>query len=293
MNDNTHEVELPAGWREYSDIEYVFRPHDNSMPPAGAYLKSVIERWPFVVENARAQLKSPYSGTVLGQAWRVIDPIFQALIYWFLFTAIRGTSNSAYFLMVVSGVFLFNFSMTALGQGGRSIQRSRGLVLNSAFPLATLPLSTLYQALLTVGPMMAVYAVFHVVFGGAIGPGLALIPLLFVLQVAISIGVMLIFATLTVYVRDMSNVLDYIMRVLMFVTPVLYPVDQLAQAPAALRAVLVLNPFYALFAAYQAAFGGGVPTFGQILQASFWALVLPVIGFRFFVSRERGFAMRL
>ena len=293
MSDSTHEVELPAGWREYSDIEYVFRPHDNSMPPARDYIKSVVDRWPFVVENARAQLKSPYSGTILGQAWRVIDPIFQALIYWFLFTAIRGTSNSAYFLMVVSGVFLFNFSMTALGQGARAIQRSRGLVLNSAFPLATLPLSTLYQALLTIGPMMAVYAVFHVVFGGAMGPGLALVPLLFVLQVAISVGVMLIFATLTVYVRDMSNVLEYVMRVLMFVTPVLYPASQLSQAPGALRAVLVLNPFYALFTAYQSALGGGVPAFGLVFQAAFWAFVLPIIGFRFFVSRERGFAMRL
>lgn len=293
MSDTTREAELPAGWREYSDVEYVFGPHDNSMPPAREYIRSVLARWPFIVENARAELKGPYAGTVLGSAWRIIDPVFQALIYWFLFTAIRGRSDSSFFLMVVSGVFLFTFSMNVLGQGSRAVQRSRGLVLNSAFPLATLPLSTMYQALLTIGPMMGTYAVFHLLFGGAIGSGLALIPLLFVFQVGISLGLTLIFATLTVYVRDMSNVLDYIMRVLMFVTPVLYPVEQLAKAPAALRAVLVLNPFYALFAAYQTAFAGGVPTPGQILQAGFWSVVLPIIGFRFFVSRERGFAMRL
>jgi teichoic acid transport system permease protein len=286
-------IEPGASLREYSDVEYVFEPHDNSLPAAKDYIRSVWDRRQFMTANAKAELKGPYAGTILGEAWRIIDPLFQALIYWFLFTAIRGNGGTEWFLMVVSDVFLFTFSMNALGQGGRAIQRSRGLVLNSAFPLATLPLSTMYQGLVQIVPMMGVYAIFHVVFGGPIGPGLAMVPFLFLLQVGMSVGLMLIFATLTVYIRDMSALLDYVLRILMFVTPVLYPASQLTKAPAIIRPILFLNPFFPLFSAYQAAFGGGVPTFGQIALCLVWAVALPIIGFRFFVSRERGFALRL
>ncbi|MCB0988504.1 MAG: ABC transporter permease [Microthrixaceae bacterium] len=279
--------------RPYSDVEYVFEPHDHSLPDIRAYIRDVWDRRAFMVANAKAEAKSPYAGTVLGEAWQVLDPLFQAMIYMFLFTAIRGKGGSGYFLMVVSGVFLFNFTMVGLGRGGRAIQRSKGLVLNSTFPLATLPLSLLYGGFLELLPTLGVYAVLHLLFGGAIGAGLFTLPLLFILQVAITIGLMLIFATLTVYVRDMSNLLDYILRILMFITPVIYPAAQLQQLPGILNAVLHLNPLFTLFTSYQTVFSGGTPQATDIVQSMMWAMILPVLGFRFFVSRERGFALRL
>ena len=156
-----------------------------------------------------------------------------------------------------------------------------------------MPISVLYRGFLQFLPTIAVYGVFHLVFGGAIGPGLLMLPFLFILQIFISFGVSLVFATLTVYVADMSNLLNYVMRVLLFITPVIYPVEQLYKAPAVVRAVLYMNPFFALFSAYQYVFSGLVPTSSQIIQILFWAVVWPIIGFRFFVSHERGFAMRL
>ena len=257
-----------VGRTEYSDVEYVFEPHDSSMPPARQYLERVWDRRAFMVANARAELKGRNSGTILGEAWRVLDPLFQALIYWFLFTAIRGSSGSKQFLMVVSGVFLFNLSMTAMGQGGRSIQRSRGLVLNSTFPLATLPLSVIYRAVLELIPTMGVYAVLHLLFRGPVGSSIFMLPLLFILQLAISIGMMFFFATLTVYIRDMSNLLEYIMRILMFLTPVIYPASQLDKLPKLLHAILYLNPLFTLFSAYQACLTGGTPKASMIAWAS-------------------------
>lgn len=290
MTNTAHDAET---LREYSDVEYVFGPHDKSLPDLRKYLSDVWDRRAFMVANARAEMKSPYAGTVLGNTWRVLDPLFQALIYMFLFSAIRGRGGTNYFLMVVSGVFLFNFTMTGLSSGGRSIQRSKGLVLNSTFPLATLPLSALYTGFLELGPTIAVYAFFHLVFGGSFGSGMLMLPLLFLLQLAITVGMMMIFATLTVYVRDMSNLLDYLLRILMFVTPVIYPAEQLSKLPGFLHTILHLNPLFTLFSCYQAVLAGGMPEPGQVVQSICWALVLPIVGFRFFVSRERGFALRL
>jgi teichoic acid transport system permease protein len=263
------------------------------MPPVRPYLQDAWDRRHFVVAFAKADLRGPRSRTRLGELWAVADPLFQAGIYWFLITMIRsspGQDNTERLTILISGIFLFTFSTTVVSGGGRAIIRNKGLMLNSTFPRILLPATETFKGLLDLGPYLAVYAIIHVVLGGPVGPGIFFLPLLLVLQVMISAGLALIFATLTVFVSDMSNVLDYIMRVVFFTTPILYPVSMLGPVAST---VLQLNPFFSLFACYQAVVTGGVPSAGYLFQAVVWAFVLLYVGFRTFVSREREFALRL
>lgn len=286
--------EPPAELRPYSDVTYVFEPNSLGLVSAGAYLEEVWDRRRFAVALAQSELRGPRASTVLGEVWGVLDPLFQAAIYWFLITVIRGkgvnTNSSQMLTQIMSGFFLFQFTATAMSEGGRSIIRNKGLILNTTFPRALLPMATLYKGLLELGPAMVVYAVVHVLMGAPVGAGLFALPFLFVLQVSISAGLAMIFSTLTIYIRDMSNILDYIMRILLFATPVIYPV---AQLPASLQSILIVNPIFNLFAAYQAIFAGQLPSFSSVAITVVWAIVLPIFGFRLFVSHERGFAMRL
>lgn len=277
----------------YSDVEYVWEPHEARLPPLREYLQDAWDRRYFVVAFAKADLRGPRSRTRLGELWAIVDPLFQAAIYWFLINVLRGNSgqNSTQRLTIlVSGIFLFTFSSQVLGGGGRAIVKNKGLVLNSTFPRILLPATETYKALLDLGPYLAVYAFIHIMLGAPVGPGIFLMPLLLVLQIMISFGLALIFATLTVFISDMSNILDYIWRILFFTTPILYPVSILPPTGAKL---LMINPFFALFACYQAVVTGGVPSFSYLAQAMFWAVLLLVAGFRLFVSRERAFALRL
>jgi teichoic acid transport system permease protein len=263
------------------------------MPPVRPYIQDAWDRRHFVVAFAKADLRGPRSRTRLGELWAVADPLFQAAIYWFLITMIRSTPGqeaNERLIILISGVFLFTFSSTVVSGGGRSIIRNKGLMLNSTFPRILLPATETYKGLLDLGPYLMVYAVIHLLLGGPVGPGLFFLPLLLVLQVMISAGLALIFATLTVFISDMSNILDYIMRVLFFTTPILYPVSMLG--PVASTA-LQINPFFSLFACYQAVVTGSVPGAGYLFQATLWACGLLYAGFRIFVSREREFALRL
>ena len=243
---------------------------------------------------AKADLRGPRSRTGLGELWAIADPLFQAFVYWFVINTIRsgsGADTDVRLIILVSGIFLFTFSSTVVGGGGRSIIRNKNLMLNTQFPRILLPATEVYKGLLDLGPYMAVYAVIHVlVLGGPLGPGLFTLPLLLLLQIGISTGIALIFATLTVYISDMSNILDYGMRILFFTTPILYPVDALPPLAATL---LQLNPFFAIFACYQAVFTGGMPAPAYLFQATVWAVGLMIVGFRVFASHERGFALRL
>lgn len=281
-----------APMRSYSDVEYVFEPHDNSLPAARKYIQAVWDRRAFIGANARSAQSGSQVGTQLGALWTILDPLFQALIYFFLFTAIRGAGQGR-FLMVVSGVFMYTFTSTCLGTGGRSVLQSKGLVMNSSFPLATLPLSSVYTGLVQLGPMLAVYGLFHLVFGGAVTPLLLMLPMLFVLHLAIAVGATFIIATLVVYIRDMSNVLEYVLRILMFMTPILWRSEDLAAIPGVVHYLLLINPIFAVFSCYQTILMGEAPEISWILQSLGWAVVLPIVGFRIFTARERGFALRL
>jgi teichoic acid transport system permease protein len=245
------------------------------------------------VALGKADLKGPRASTVIGELWGVLDPLFQAGIYWFLISVIRGgqgTSSSQYLSLVISSVFLFNFTSIALREGGRSILKGRGLMLNSSFPRALLPMASIYRGLLEFLPSIGVYAVFHVVLRRPFGQGMFLLPLLFLIQTVLNLGMALVFSTLTVFMRDMSNLLNYVLRILIFVTPVIYPVTLLSPT---MQAILKINPLFTLFASYQAIFLGQVPSASYILQSAAWALVFLVGGARMFLSRERSFALRL
>lgn len=283
-----------AELRPYSGVEYVFEPHAKTMPPVVPYLRDAWDRRHFVVAMAKADLRGPRSRTGLGELWAIVDPLFQAFIYWFVINTIRSGSSgdtNTRLIILVSGIFLFTFSSTVVGGGGRSIIRNKNLMLNTQFPRILLPATEVYKGILDLGPYMAVYAVIHVVvLRGPIGPGLLLLPLLLLIQLGISTGIALIFATLTVYISDMSNILDYAMRILFFTTPILYPIDAL---PAVAATVLQLNPFFALFACYQAVMTGGLPSAMYLFQGMVWAVGFMYAGFRIFVSHERGFALRL
>lgn len=280
--------------RSYSDVEYVFEATTDNRPSFGAYVRDAWQRRHFVVASAKAELRGARSRTVLGEIWAVVDPLFMAAIYWFLIHTIRRGSTddpTERLVILISGIFLFSFTSTMVSSGGRSIVRNKGLLLNSTFPRILMPATEIYKGILDLGPYMAVYAVIHVLIGGPITIWLLAVPLLIAVQVLIGSGLALFFSTLTVYFRDMSNVLDYVMRVLFFATPILYPVGML---PGNAHGILsVVNPFFSLFACFQSAFLGRTPELTDVMVALTWAVVTCVVGYRVFVSRERGFALRL
>ena len=82
----------------YSDVEYVFEPHSSTIPDLREYAAALWERRTFMVELAASDLRNLRARTVLGNLWSVIDPLFQAGIYFFLYTVLRRGSNNVDFL---------------------------------------------------------------------------------------------------------------------------------------------------------------------------------------------------
>jgi len=280
---------------EYSDVEYVFEPHSASLPNLREYLTSLWDRRQFMVELARADLRSARSSTALGSIWTVLDPLFQAAIYFFLYTIIRGgksggVDNTQFLPVLIGGLFLFSLSLAALGEGGQSIRRSKSLMLNSSFPRALLPVTSVYKSLRKFVPCIAVFVVLFPLTGGKLGSGLFLLPLLFALQIMMNIGIALLVSTFVVLVPDGNNLMSYVSRVLFFATPVVYPVALLPPGP---KMLIAWQPLFPLFASYQAIFSGQIPSAGLVVQTALWSIVLLVAGAQVFLRHERQFALHL
>jgi ABC-type polysaccharide/polyol phosphate export permease len=287
--------ERPSGSRrEYSDVVQVFEPSSLTLPNLSEYVPEVLARRTFISELANAEIKGSQSSTWLGELWALVDPIFQAAIYYFLFVLIRGGTgggnSTAYITVIISSVFLFNFTRIAIADGGRAILRHRGLVLNSVFPRALLPVSEVYKGLLETWPALIIYALIHLALRAPITPALLFLPFLMVLQSVMNLGFAFFFSTLTVFFKDMSNLLNYILRVLTFSTPVVWPVATLAPS---VTQWLIWNPLFPLFSAYQGIITGTTPSAGQILASIVWAAVLVTVGAWVFLRYERTFALHV
>ena len=276
---------------DYSDIEYVFEPHSATVPDIREYLKALWERRQFMQELARADLRSARSGKALGNLWSVLNPLFQAGIYYFLYTVLRsGASQHDFLPILIANFFFFGLSMSALNDGGSSIKRGKGLMLNSTFPRALLPVTSVYKSLRSFVAAACVLALLFPLVGGRPGAGLFVLPLLFALQVVMNVGIALLVSTYVVLVPDGNNVIQWVNRLLFFATPVIYPV---ALLPPAAEVVLQFQPLFPVFAAYQEILGGYMPSPGLVAVSALWAGGLLFVGARIFLKHEREFALHL
>lgn len=281
----------PSGQQLRTDVVYVFEPHTKSIPPLRQYLEALWERRKFLHELAKSELRQARANTALGALWSIIDPLFQASLYYFIFTVVRDGQRPSEFLhILIADIMLFQFASGSLTTGGNSVRKGRNLMLSSTFPRALLPIGSVYQGMLKFLPAIPVIIFMFVVLQAPFSWAYLLLPLLFALMLVMSLGIALLASTLVVFFRDVTNLLRYTSRILFFITPVIYPVDLL---PPQIRPYLSWQPFFALFDSYQRIFSGGVPSIGMILQVAGWATVLLVWGGFLFIRHERDFAGRL
>jgi ABC-type polysaccharide/polyol phosphate export permease len=275
----------------------VYEPHVAGLPPMRPYLRDLWGRRQFAFEMARTNLKAQHFDTVFGQLWTVLNPLLLALVYFFVVNIIAGGvsdfagGSSGYLAFLVGGLFLYYFTRNAMGLGAGSIVGGGALLLNTAFPRALLPLSSTMSALLMYLPTLAVYGLFHALAGiPATWALLGVIPLIALLTV-FNFGLALAAGALTVYFRDTSSFLPYLLRIWLYLSPILWQLDQ---APASVRPFLLMNPLVPFLSAWHSMTLDGQLPSGRILFAAVvWAALAFLVGGWFFLSREREFAIRV
>jgi teichoic acid transport system permease protein len=280
----------------------VFEPHRAKLPPVIPYLKEFWKRRSFAIELSKFADKAEYLDSKLGKVWLVLNPLLLAFVYFLLVTVIRGGQNRNglnTLLHILIGLFTFYFAQNCISAGAQSITSGGRLILNQAFPRALLPFSSTISAFQQFLPTVPVYlGILVLVKFFAKGtqvhsftPNLLWVPVLIVLVGLTGFGLALIFATMNVYFRDTNKLLSYMLRIWLYLSPVLWLPTMLHGWH---RIGIYLNPLGPVLSANSEVWiGGKAPTLSFLLTAVGWALGSILLGGYFFASRERDFAVRI
>lgn len=260
----------------------------------GSYLRQVADRRPLVVSLIRTKLKAKHYDSVLGQFWMVLGPILLACVYMFvraIFTpGLEGAELQAVISHIVAGVFFFQFVSQTLNQGSGSILQNRAMVLNTNLPRLIYPTVSVGEGFMTLLPTMAVLFVVQALLDQPFGAPLLLLPLLVVLLATFTYGIVLLFATLMIYFRDTRNFLQIVTRVWLWVTPIMYTVEEV---PEGMRKFLGLNPLFPFFVVIEELFDAQWPSLRLWAWCVAWAVGMLVLGGGYFLARERDLAIRI
>src|SRR3954470_1010161 len=277
---------------EWEGETHVYEPHRIGLPPIGPYVSELWRRRELAYELSRTKLQSQHFDTVFGKLWLVLNPLLLALVYFMLVDIVRrGHNPPGFFAHLVAGIFAYYFVSGAVREGVKSVVSGGRLVLNTAFPRALLPLSTVVTSFRRFLPTFLIYIPIHLASDLPVGlVDLWIIPIVFCLGL-VAAGLSMFVAALQVYFRDVKSFLPYVLRIWLYASPVLYYAEDV---PDKYKPLLEINPIGALLAAWSDVLNDGqAPAAGDMLLGLAWGVVLFVGGGLCFMSREREFPVRL
>ena len=242
----------------------------------------------FVVKDIRAR----FAGSGLGVLWALILPIFQILIYWFVFSTVmrvRPYSNAQipYVYFLLSTFFFWLTIPDGILRSGTVIIENAELVKKVSFPNIALPVAVTLSSYLQNMIGIVFFIIMYSLSGMAHLQMFFILPVLF-LQVLFSIGAGMLMSAVVPYMRDIQQVMNYVLQGMFFLSPVLYGMDSI---PEKFRSLAYLNPITVYIESYHTIiFERHFPDLrylgGMVFISGFFLL----LGLKVFNKLNEGFA---
>jgi lipopolysaccharide transport system permease protein len=229
-------------------------------------------------------IKIKYKQTVLGFLWAVLQPLLMMVVFTFFFGKALNvpSQNLPYPVFVFSGLLLWNLFSTGLTSSANSMVNNSAIIKKIYFPRLIIPTSAILVALFDFLMAFLLFIPLLVFYKQPLSwMALWCWPLALVLSVVATLGPGCLLAALNVKYRDFRYVIPFLIQVLFFLTPVIYPVSMLKYP--LLQYILVLSPMYAAVELFRLPLTDVAlnPTFlVTSLSASFIFLMVGIIHFK-------------
>jgi len=239
------------------------------------------------------EIKGRFAGSSAGILWSFIHPLVMLLVYLFVFVYIfklrlpeySGSKGAAIYLM--AGLFPWMALAEGLTRSTSSLIENAALIQKTVFPTEILPAKAVIAAFSTHGIAIGALALYAVVTTQHIAI-LVYLPLIIILQVIFTLGIGFIFACLSVFLRDIVQILQLLVGFWIYVTPILYPASML---PEWARSIMYINPVYPFISIYQSLFlQGGIRDYTMILLVLMWTIIFYSTGAYVFSKLKHEFA---
>ncbi len=250
-----------------------------------------------IYQMIKREVVGRYRGSFMGILWSFINPVFMLAVYTLVFSVVfkarwagAAVNESKTQFAVILFVGLIVHSLFA-----EVLNRSPGLIISNVnyvkkviFPLETLPLVAMGGVLFHSFISLVVLISAFFIFNGYVHWTLLFLPLVIVPLIFLTLGLSWFLASLGVYVRDVGQTITILMTVMMFLSPVFYPISSL---PEALRPVIMMNPLtFIIEQARAVLIWGKLPDFVGLGIYSIISLLVMWLGYVWFQKTRKGFA---
>lgn len=256
-------------------------------------LKEVWEYRDLIAIFVRRNIVALYKQTILGPLWFFLGPVFTVITYTFVFNKVANISTDGIPapIFYLAGTTIWNYFQASFGSTSNTFRTNAGIFGKVYFPRLVAPISDLISNLLKFFIQMLMFSLFWIYYAykGEVTLSLYVLtlPLLVLLMAAIALGVGIIISSLTTKYRDLSYFVGFGVGLLMYITPVIYPISAL---PSWGRRIVLINPLSPIVETFRLALTGkGTFDFWGLVYSTIFAAVVLIVGLILFNRVERTF----
>jgi lipopolysaccharide transport system permease protein len=282
---------MTSGSFDRSDNDSATRPASRRGGPVSAPLGLLWRHRSLLLHTTVNDIRARFAGSLLGLAWLVFYPLLflgtYALVYIFVFKVRFALFDSnEYVVLIFCGLIPFLGFAEALGTGVSSVTSNAGLIKNTLYPIELIPVKAVLASQCTqvVGTFMLLAAVGLL---GRLTWWALLLPVVWLLQLMFTAGVIWILGSLNVIARDLQNIVGIMTLILMMASPIAWTIEMI---PPNIRPIMGLNPLYYMIYSYQEILmRGRWPQGGVLWVLAALAVVSFFGGYWFFGRLKRVF----
>ena len=237
-------------------------------------------------------LRGKYRNSSLGVLWYLMNPLFQIIIYFIVFSSMASFEMEAYYVFLTAGIipwFFFSHSMSA---GASCIVSQAGMIKKISFPREVIPITVVISNLVN---FLIAYAIVFALIGvtghGFNGIALLFLPVIVAIQFLFILGLVFLTSSLNVFYRDVSSIIGVLMMGMMWISPVIY---RSYFGTELLQTILTYNPMtYFLNVFHDIMYSKIVPSMFDLGVCCLLALFAIILGWTVFAKLQHKFAEEL
>lgn len=272
-------------------------PHAAQPTSLMALGKSLWRNRQLIVQMTKREVVGRYKGSAMGIAWSFFNPVFMLVVYTFVFSEIfksrwggvGGNDSKTQFAVVLFvGMIVLNLFSEVINRAPTLIVSNVNYVKKVVFPIEILSViamgAALFHSLISLSVLLAAF----IIFNGYLHWTVVFLPFVMLPLVILSTGLSWMLASLGVFLRDVSQTIGILTTVLMFLSPVFYPVTAV---PERFRPFIMANPLtFIIEQARDVLIWGRPPNWIGLGIYTLAAVAVVWAGYAWFQKTRKGFA---
>lgn len=253
--------------------------------------KELYEYRQLLKSNISKEVRGKYKGSFLGVLWSFVNPLLMTLVYAIVFPFLLKSSQPHYTTFIVIAIIPWTWFTYTIMSGTNTFLVNAGIIKKVYFPREILPISIVTSGLINYLISCIIIGIFLLFSGIGFSIYILYLPLIVLIQYMLQLGIIFITSSIDVYIRDAEYIINFIVQMVFYATPVLYSIDMF---PEKFRWILRLNPLATIIESYRNIFYYKTnPDFKMLGITFIVSFIILIVGYAIFEKLKKGFAEEL